>query len=216
MDRWFADVAGAVLVVAAGLFVWPSTGDATTVLKLDLEELTATSDRIVVGEVESIESLRHDGRIVTDIELRVDEHWKGASDAPDSVTIRQPGGRIGDTVTRVHGMPRFREGEQTVLFLDGHPDQNLYSVTGLRQGKFHIAVGPDGETEFVVPRLGGVQLVEPNGGGDQPELKRNLEEIDASDLRVSDPSSIHDTVTPLESFQKRVRSNVRSGQGEDP
>lgn len=215
VDRWFAHVSGVALFVAVALFVGPETGRATTVLKLDLESLTANSDRIVVGEVESIDSLRHDGKIVTDIEVRVAEQWKGASEPPDAVTIRQPGGRIGDTVTRVHGMPRFREGETTVLFLDKHPEQDLYSVTGLRQGKFHVAIGPDGATEFVVPRLGNVQLMEPKGEGNGSEGTKDLDSIDASDLRISEPDSIHETVTPLESFRERVMSSVDNEQGED-
>jgi hypothetical protein len=101
---------------------------------LDLAELTARAERIVVAQVVSARSeWDASGRnIHTRIEIRVEEAWKG-SDAPDQrLVIVQPGGTVGDIEMLVHGMPSFAPGEKAVLFLAG---QGTPRVVGMSQGK---------------------------------------------------------------------------------
>ena len=210
-------LAGAAVAV---VLAWAATAGSTTVLKMGLEGLVANSDRIVVGDVESIESHRSDGKIYTETTLRIREQWKGEDAESKTVTIRQPGGRVGDTVTRVYGMPDYRRHERIVAFLKQRPERAGYVITGLRQGKFSVAVGPDGSTEFVVPRLGDVQLLEPDpsvfeGEADSKELygRSRLEKIDVSKLRSADPAPIHQSVIPLTDFRERVQKALGPSEG---
>lgn len=212
-NAW-SPITPAILSGLVALFVLfaASSAGATTVLKLELEGLVANSDRIVVGNVQSVDSYRKDGKIFTKASVEVDETWKGDETDEKTITIHQPGGRMGDTVTRVFGMPDFRKKERVIAFLDERPGMPGYVVTGLRQGKFTVAVGPDGATEYAIPRVGDVQLLEvdPSEEVDESESKTGgspgsrLEKIDASKLRAADPAAIHQSVIPLDEFRERV------------
>lgn len=125
------------IFVAVGLWlsmlpVWPAR--ASVVLAMDLAQLTAESDRIVVGEVLSIKSQWDKARlrISSTVDVKVTEIWKGAMPTTRKVTVVQPGGVVDDIEMRVHGMPAFAPGERAVLFLRG---LERASLVGLSQGK---------------------------------------------------------------------------------
>jgi hypothetical protein len=212
----------AALVVVAGLF-WASAAASTTALKFDLQSLVVNSNQIVVADVTEMRSLRKQGRIYTDTTLEVRETWKG--EATEEVTVRLPGGRIGDTVTRVHGMPGFQTGERVVAFLKERyddDDSKRFSVTGLRQGKFHIALGPDTTTEFVVPRLHDLRLLAPKDGSFDPQQLEDIQNRGGKDesagkipqgmenLEVAAPAPIHQKVLSLDDFRDRVQSRLKA------
>jgi hypothetical protein len=122
--------------VALGLaaLLVPSLAAGSLVQALDLAELTARAERIVVAQVVSAKSEWDASarNIHTRIEIKVEETWKG-SVAPDQhIVMVQPGGTVGDIEMRVHGMPSFAPGEKTVLFLAG---QGAPRVVGMSQGK---------------------------------------------------------------------------------
>jgi hypothetical protein len=122
--------------VALGLaaLLVPSLAAGSLVQALDLAELTARAERIVVAQVVSAESEWDSSHrtIHTRIAIKVEEAWKG-SIAPDQrLVIVQPGGTVGDIEMRVHGMPTFAPGEKAVLFLAG---QGAPRVVGMSQGK---------------------------------------------------------------------------------
>src|SRR5690349_18723735 len=67
---------------------------ASQVLALDLGQLTQQSQQVVVGEVTSVRSAwdaKHE-RILTTVEVRVAEAWKGQMPTGGLLTIVQPGG----------------------------------------------------------------------------------------------------------------------------
>ncbi|HEY0709823.1 MAG TPA: hypothetical protein VGG33_23620 [Polyangia bacterium] len=107
---------------------------ASTVLAMDLAALTAAADRIVVAEVLSVVSRWETGRkrIITSVEINVAEAWKGNVPTSRRITVVQPGGQVGDIEMKVHGLPLFREGERTVLFLKGN--DRLSAVVGFGEG----------------------------------------------------------------------------------
>ena len=112
----------------------PSLAAGSLVQALDLAELTARADRIVVAQVVSAKSdWDASGRnIHTRIEIKVEEAWKGSGAAGEHIVIVQPGGSVGDIEMRVQGMPSFAPGEKAVLFLAG---QGAVRVVGMSQGK---------------------------------------------------------------------------------
>jgi hypothetical protein len=113
----------------------PSLAAASLVQSLDLAELTAQADRIVVAQVVSASSeWDSSGRnIHTRIEITVEEAWKGSVAADGRIVIVQPGGSVGDIEMLVHGMPSFAPGEKAVLFLAG--PAGAPRVLGMSQGK---------------------------------------------------------------------------------
>ena len=120
--------------LGAGLAVSPAR--ASMVLAMDLGELTQRAERIVVGEVTAVRSAWDSKRkrILTTVELRVAEAWKGQMPGDGRITIVQPGGVADGIEMRVHGMPSFTAGERAVLFLRG-PASQPQSVVGMGQGK---------------------------------------------------------------------------------
>ncbi len=127
------------------------TAHGSMVLAMELPELTAAADAIVVAQVVSAVSRLEDGRraIRTEVELRVQETWKGLPNGPAStIKIVQPGGVVGDLEMRVHGLPTFPVTEQSVLFLNArnprHEDLG-FRLTGLGQGKRRLFKDAKGE-----------------------------------------------------------------------
>jgi hypothetical protein len=122
--------------VALGLLALliPSLAVASLVQAMDLADLTARADRIVVAQVVSTNSEWDSSRrnIHTRIEIAVEETWKGSLAVGQRAIIVQPGGSVDDIEMHVHGMPNFAPGEKAVLFLAG---QSAPRVVGMSQGK---------------------------------------------------------------------------------
>jgi hypothetical protein len=134
MNRRTGLAAAALAFMGLTLVALPSR--ASMVLAMDLGALTQNAERIVVGEVMSVRSAwdaKHE-RILSTIEVRVAELWKGQMPSSGRVTIVQPGGVADGIEMKVHGMPSFLPGERAVLFLRGGAAQPL-SIVGMGQGK---------------------------------------------------------------------------------
>ena len=107
---------------------------ATLMRAMDLPELTASADQIVVGDVLSTESAWDSGHrnIYSTIEISVQESWKGATPGDGRIRIRQLGGTVGDIEMTVYGMPSFEPGERALIFL------RHAGVVGMGQGKRRV------------------------------------------------------------------------------
>ena len=120
--------------------VWGTAGHprASLIRAMKLGELVASADAIVVGKVVSSGAawdLQH-RRIISTIEVDIEEIWKGLTVVNRRITIVQPGGSVGDIEMTVLGMPSFSVGERTLLFLLG---QRHFQVAGMGQGKRALA-----------------------------------------------------------------------------
>jgi hypothetical protein len=135
------------LAVAAARPAGAATFAATTV-----EEVARTSDAVVRGRVVAVAARStRDGRIVSDVEIAVDEAWKGAPDPVVRVVV--PGGRLPHLAMRVDAAPEFEPGEEVVVFLAR--GAKGWHVNGLAQGKFRVEAGgarPASEAAAVLPR----------------------------------------------------------------
>ena len=166
----------------------PSLAAGSLVQALDLSELTAQAERIVVAQVVSSKSDWDSSHrtIRTRIEIKVEEAWKGVVAPGERIVIVQPGGSVGNIEMRVHGMPGFALGEKTVLFLAG---QAAARVVGMSQGKRSVR-WDDTAKRWVAEAAEHSAVVRRNSqGGLQPAL--------------SDPA------TGLDEFRQRVRALVK-------
>jgi len=75
------------------------------------------------------------GEIWTLTSFSVEEVWRGS--APPRITVRLLGGRAGNLTSSVSGVPRFRSGEEVILFLESTP-RGDFSVVSWEQGTFRI------------------------------------------------------------------------------
>ena len=155
-----------------------------TVLQLNLEQLTALSQKVFVGRCASVVQERDSaGRPVQVITYDVEEMIKGEPTA--RVTFRQLGltgdssdhQEMGDlTVVGVfRELPRYEVGEESVVFLSEEGRLGLAAPVGFMQGKFDVKV-TDGKKTVVngagnrglfigwKKRLKEKNLVKQNGG----------------------------------------------------
>lgn len=110
----------------------------TTFVKMSLEQLAAASPLIVRARCQGSVVSAERGEIWTITSFEVREIWKGS--APGVLRVRLLGGRTAELTSHVEGVPRFRSGEDVVLFLAPSRRGN-YSVTSWGQGSFRIHKG---------------------------------------------------------------------------
>ncbi|HYR87377.1 MAG TPA: hypothetical protein VE422_25055 [Terriglobia bacterium] len=112
---------------------------ATTVRRLSFDELVARAQSIVQGRVVDLRTYwtADQKLILTDYTIQVQETMKGST--PQTVTVTTIGGKIGNTILHVSGMPAFEQGENAILFLE--KSNTSTTVVGLNQGKFTVSNG---------------------------------------------------------------------------
>jgi hypothetical protein len=112
---------------------------ATTVERLTLEDLTKRSQSVLQGVVRGSRTYwGPDGKLIlTNTTIEVTEAIKGQSSR--TVEVTTVGGRIGDRVLHVSGMPAFTQGENTIVFVERA--SGYLTVLGLGQGKFTVSNG---------------------------------------------------------------------------
>jgi hypothetical protein len=153
---------------------------ATTVARLNLQQLVQRADLIVEGQVQSVYYQWDEGRrlVFTYVLIRVDDPLKG--ERRQWVLIRQVGGTIGTIQMSVAGAPQFKNGEMALVFLKRQED-GAFQVVGMNQGLYEITEG------FAVSNVFGVDLIDgktgevtkPLIGGRAPleQLKTKIREL---------------------------------------
>lgn len=133
-------VALAIVVGIAG------SSAAMDVRRLELDEVVARADCIVHGTVASIVSGRDgDGIPATWVTLDVEECLKGGTGP--SLTVKQVG--VQDpmpdgTLFRIPGLPRYRPGDEVVLFLHAPSGRGFTSPVGMAQGYYRVEASERG------------------------------------------------------------------------
>lgn len=112
----------------------PPTHAATYARIHDVDSLFARADRVVRGKVVAMKSERADKRrIVTVVTIKVDETYHGRGGK--TLDLRVPGGTMEGTTLTVSGAPRFKPGQEVVVFAEGD------RVVGHGQGAFLVKDG---------------------------------------------------------------------------
>jgi hypothetical protein len=136
-----------LLAMAASILAGLPLAYASLTRAMDLAELTATAEQVVVADVSKVESQWDPTHrnIFSTIEIRVQESWKGSPPSDGTIRLRQPGGSVGEIEMTVVGMPTFSVGERALLFLQ-HA-----RVVGLGQGKRPLRWDPTSKGWFAEP-----------------------------------------------------------------
>ena len=156
---------------------------------MTLEEMTERAGRIFSGQCTEVRVVEQPGRgmPVTEVTFRVDRTLKGGPGG--ALTIRQPGVAGGtERGVGILGLPRFRPGEEVILFLYGESASGLTSPVGLGQGKFTVVTDKDG-LRWAVNDYGNRNLFRetPDAPGERPvaAADRGPRGIPADDLLES-------------------------------
>jgi hypothetical protein len=155
---------------------------------MPLEKLVAATPLIVrarcQGSIVSVEK----GEIWTITSFEVREVWKGS--AASVVRVRLLGGRTAELTSHVEGVPRFRAGEDVVLFLEPSRRGN-YSVTSWAQGTFRIHRAGPGAAFVVTQDTAAFSAAEFSRG---------------SGTRVAENDAVRSVA--LEEFRRRVAESM--------
>lgn len=164
---------------------------------MSLEEMTESSAAVIHGTVVRSWSAWDSAQqfIWTHYEVRLTESLLG--DALDKIVVSEPGGTVGNDSMEIAGTPRYRVGEEVVLFTARTPLGYLRTC-GWGQGRFDVVGDPRGAGKIVRSRLAGISLVEPIGAKA------------AAEKRATSPRALDGL--PLDQFKSRVRDLIRNRQ----
>ena len=141
-----------------------AAAQATVARRAPLSDLVQRADLVVVATVGATESFWRDQRILTRVELGIEDVWHGRAD--QRIEVVTLGGTVGDIGQIVHGAPRLSPGARVVLFLRARASGEL-RVLELSQGVFYV------ERSGVRRDFHGLRLV-----GDAPPVPRMLVELE--------------------------------------
>lgn len=117
---------------------------ATVMVEIPLEQLVADSDAIVHATVlrTGTQLETFDGHLEphTIAELRVTEWLKGTGG--ERLAIDEIGGTIDGSGSWIDGTPRYRDGEEVIVFLRRLPNGSFRTV-GMEQGRFDVVRAVD-------------------------------------------------------------------------
>jgi len=133
--RWLPLVLGPIL----GMFLSVAPAEGSVVEGLELKELVAEADRIVLGRVLLSESfLRSNGQIWTWHRIEVQRAIRGTAPTEDEVIVETMGGQIGEIGMRVEGEASFAVGERVLVFVHGGGPYRAFRTVGMGQGVMRI------------------------------------------------------------------------------
>lgn len=136
---------GVLAVAIAASLAAPAS--ATTLKRMDVEDLVAANDTVVVGQVLDARSYWNKDKtfILTDVRISVNEVVKG--DVQNEITVTLMGGRVGDLTTLIIGGAELIPGKSYLLFLNEENLPGKARVQTVRdhcQGAFDLVIGKDG------------------------------------------------------------------------
>ena len=132
--------------------------EATTLTRLDLDDLTFESSAVVYGKIVAsrVEWNQSKTMIFTIYTVLADQYLKSA--LGPVFELHEPGGELDGLRMSVAGVPAFSVGEEAVLFVwtDKH---GQHQVTGFERGSFPVRTDPQTGAKVVsrVVRLGSVR-----------------------------------------------------------
>lgn len=106
-----------------------------TMIDMPAADLHGRADAVLTGTVTSVSSHWDEthSTISTDVTIRSEVFKKGV--AATFITLRLPGGEVGDVGLAVEDIPTFRVGEKTTVCLVRGREAGVYELFGAYQGK---------------------------------------------------------------------------------
>lgn len=123
------------------------TASATVIENLQLHELFGRSTFAVTGTVTHVHTEMIQGRIVTSATIECHERWGEAETETGILTVRVPGGQVGELAQKAVGAPVPKQGERIFLILaKASQHDNHFVPVGLAAGYFRLTGLTDADT----------------------------------------------------------------------
>jgi len=147
-----------IVVVSLLLVACCNAVAATSLEKMSMERMAGAAQMIVRARCVANATQWDAGEIWTFTTFEVSESWKGA--ASQRVTVRLLGGTVGGLTSHVSGVPRFRVGEEVILFLE--PTRRAdFTVVSWQQGTFRIGRDQRSGVEIVTQDTAAFETFDP-------------------------------------------------------
>lgn len=143
----------------------PEAAHATTLMRMSVAAMSQAADAIARVRCLSNSTVWDSGEIWTLTVFEVQQIWRGA--LPAQITVRLLGGRVSNITSTVSGVPRFRPGEEAVLFLERAP-RGGFSVVAWQQGTFRVHRNARASEEIVVQDTAYYPVFDPGARRLQP------------------------------------------------
>ena len=176
-------------------------------MPIDTADLVAETDYIFTGEVLSAEAqLRTNGRIYTDVVIKVREVVKGGLNQDSLFTFSVVGGKYGNLVTAVTGVPGFTKGDQALMYFR---DTERFGIVPFGGYRSKVPIILDPET--------GEEVLEGENTGTEDEGE-GITEGEADVKSATDsaaprpPRETAEGFVPLDEYLDYLRALVRSQQ----
>jgi hypothetical protein len=166
---------------------------ATTLERMSVAKMTQSAQLVVRAQCLGNSSAWDGGEIWTFTSFEVEDAWKGApSGAAQQVIVRLLGGSVGNLSSTVSGVPRFRPGEEVILFLQPTA-RGDFSIVSWVQGTFRIHRDTRSGAEIVVQDTAAFDTYDPATRQFNAEGIRDLS-VAALRLRVQTALAAHSGV----------------------
>lgn len=168
------------LIALPLVFIFGAALMGTQVTPLSIEDLVTHSELVVRGTVLS-KSCQRDaqGRIYTEVELKLSEVWKGTHSG-SHLKVVHGGGTLGEERVHVQGQVDYRIGDDTVVFLVINP-RGVAVTLAMAQGKFDVWKNDlNGEFLAANPFHGGAR----RSGGNGSVVVETTGELTLTELRA--------------------------------
>lgn len=146
------------VLLCLSLLVCCADVTGTTLEKLSIERMVDLAQAIVRARCVSTSARWDHGEIWTFTTFEIVETWKGP--APLEVTVRLLGGTVGPLTSNVSGVPRFRTGEEVILFLEP-TKRGDFTVVSWEQGTFRIGLEQRSSAEAVTQDTAAFETFDP-------------------------------------------------------
>ena len=172
------------------LWVWGLSAGATTLLRLDLDDLTAESSAVVYGKIVASRVEWNQSRtlIFTVYTVEPMEYLKGR--LGPVFELYEPGGTLDGLQMSVAGVPAFSVGQEAILFVWSDP-RGQHQVTGFEQGAFPVRADPQTGLKIVdhVARLGSARVASAVASPTSRLLAQFFNQIRSSAAKASRPEA---------------------------
>jgi hypothetical protein len=179
----FKSLAGLIGALLMNLLM-AGPADASIVQGLELEELVAHADRIVLGRVLFSESFQlPNGQLGTWHRISVERELRGHAPDQQEVMVETLGGQVGDIAMRVEGEPSFTVGERVLVFIRGGGPYTAFRPVGMGQGVMRVRTEQGIET--VRQNREGLMLMRRSAKGRLEQSRGALPEKERLDALLS-------------------------------
>ena len=208
------------ILIALGLLATGSSVWATTMVRLEEQDLWSVADTILIGRVPlPPQPVAQAGSkaVFSRITILVDEYVaasRGQREIPQ-IDLVLPGGTYQGKTTVVPGMPTFRQDERVLLFLRRNPRTGKYNVVGLSQGKFEIRKEEGTGREYLVPGGAKVDLVSALGAG-QPTSSKAVPQTAEPAAPPGEGSTVKQARRYLDEVVGQIKAYKQLKGGLDP